>query len=204
MHRGRIFVVSGPSGAGKSTVLARVLSALHDVKFSASATTRQPRQGEQEGVDYYFVTTEKFKEMIAQDAFLEWAQVYSHYYGTPAGYVDDALAAGKDVLLDIDVQGARKVRQKRNDVVYLFLAPPSLQELERRLLGRHTETEERIKVRLEAARKEMSAIPEYDYLVVNEMGHVGDAALRVQSIIEAERARTTTMLKIWGDLVEPA
>lgn len=199
---GLIFVVSGPSGAGKSTVLARVMSAMDDVCFSASCTTRPPRPGEQDGVDYFFVSSEKFEEMIARDEFLEWARVYQHSYGTPAAFVERSLDEGKDIVLDIDVQGARKVRQRRHDVIYVFLAPPSMEELKRRLVGRHTETEERLRLRLEAARTELQAIPEYDYLIVNE--HVGEAALRLQSVIEAERARVHNVLALWPNLLGEA
>lgn len=195
---GLLFVVSGPSGAGKSTVLARVLSTLPDTRFSISATTREPRPGEQDGLDYFFIDVPRFERMIQDNQFLEWAKVYQHYYGTPDHFVDECLRDGQDVLLDIDVQGARQVRARRSDAIFLFLAPPSMEELEKRLRGRHTETEEKIERRLEGACHELAAIPEYDYLVVNDQ--VGAAVLSVQSIIEAERSRVPRTLPLWPQL----
>jgi len=194
-HKGLLFVISGPSGAGKSTVLARVMGAMGNLVFSASATTRPPRPGEEDGRDYFFLSSEQFQAMIDDDAFLEWARVHQHFYGTPATFVDTHLEQGTDVILDIDVQGARKVLARCPNAVFVFLAPPSTEELERRLRGRHTESEERIRVRLEAARSEMAAIPEYEYLVVNDQ--VGMAALQIQSIIESRRALTPRVLHQW-------
>lgn len=195
---GLLFVVSGPSGAGKSTVLARVLSATPHVRFSSSATTRPPRPGEQDGVDYLFIDEARFEAMIENNEFLEWARVYQHYYGTPVQFVDQMLNDGIDVILDIDVQGGRQVHARRSDAIFIFLAPPSLEELERRLVGRHTETDEKLRLRLEGARTELRAIPEYDYLVVNDQ--VGEAVLRVQSIVEAERSRVPRILPLWPQL----
>ena len=199
---GLMFVVSGPSGAGKSTVLARILGALGDLHFSISATTREPRSGEVDGTDYYFVSRERFEDMIRCDDLLEWAQVHGNYYGTPAEFVRDQLRIGRDVVLDLDVQGARKVRERFPKAIFVFLAPPSMEELSRRLHGRHTETEERIQRRLSNARTELAAIHEYDYLVVNET--VAGAALRLQSIIEAERTRVHRVLWRWPQLEEAA
>lgn len=197
-HKGILFVVSGPSGAGKSTVLEKVMGSTGNLTFSVSATTRAPRPGEEDGREYFFLTPERFHEMVGDNAFLEWAQVHRHGYGTPADFVKAQLDEGIDVILDIDVQGARMVRPRAPKAVYIFLAPPSMEELERRLRGRRTESEDRIRVRLDAARSELDAIPEYDYLVVNE--HVGTAALQVQSIIEAHRARTSRVLAHWPAL----
>lgn len=201
-HPGLIFVISGPSGAGKSTVLARVLGALGDLHFSVSATTREPRPGEVDGTDYYFVSHSEFEDMIRCDDLLEWAEVHGHYYGSPAEFVRNHLRDGQDVVLDLDVQGARKVRERFPKAIFVFLAPPSMEELSRRLHGRHTETEERIQRRLTNARAELAAIHEYDYLVVNE--HVSGAALRLQSIIEAERARVHRVIWRWPQLAEAA
>lgn len=195
--RGQMFVISGPSGAGKSTVLARVLGAVRDLHFSVSHTTRQPRAGETQGVDYHFVTHDEFQRLIAEDALLEWAEVHGQFYGTPDAQVRAELASGKDVILDLDVQGARKVRERR-DAVFIFLAPPSLDELSRRLRGRRTESEDRVRDRLETASEELGAIREYKYLVVNE--NVGEAALQLQSIIEAERARVGRAILRWPQL----
>lgn len=195
---GLMFVVSGPSGAGKSTVLARVLGALGDLHFSVSVTTREPRAGESDGSDYFFVSREAFEKMISRDELLEYAEVHGRYYGTPSLPVRESLQAGRDVVLDLDVQGARKIMKRCQDAIFIFLAPPSMAELARRLQGRRTESPERINLRLERARVELAAIREYNYLVVNE--HVGDAALRLQSIVEAERARVDRALLHWPHL----
>lgn len=194
-HKGLLFVISGPSGAGKSTVLGRVMGATANLVFSASATTRPPRPGEEDGRDYFFLSPQQFQEMIDDDAFLEWARVHQHCYGTPAAFVNAHLEQGSDVILDIDVQGARKVRARCPQGIFVFLAPPSMEELERRLRGRHTESEDRIRIRLDGARAELAAIPEYRYLVVNDQ--VGMAALQIQSIIEAHRALTPRVLSHW-------
>ena len=194
-HRGLLFVISGPSGAGKSTVLGRVMGATANLVFSASVTTRPPRSGEEDGRDYFFLSADQFQEMVDEDAFLEWARVHQHHYGTPATFVNAHLEQGTDVILDIDVQGARKVRTRCPHGIFVFLAPPSVEELERRLRGRHTESEDRIRIRLDSARAELAAIPEYEYLVVNDQ--VGTAALQIQSIIEAQRALTPRVLSRW-------
>ncbi|NDD28430.1 MAG: guanylate kinase [Proteobacteria bacterium] len=200
VHPGLMFVISGPSGAGKSTVLARVLGALGDLQFSVSATTRDPRPGEVDGTDYYYVTHDRFSEMIREDDLLEWAEVHGQFYGTPAEFVRAHLRGGCDVVLDLDVQGARKVRERFHGAIFIFLAPPSMEELSKRLHGRHTENEERIKRRLANAQYELAAIHEYDYLVVND--HVSGAALALQSIIEAERARVHRVIDRWPQLLE--
>jgi guanylate kinase len=197
-RQGLIFVISGPSGAGKSTVLQRVLSATSNLHFSASWTTRDPRPGEQDGIDYYFVSPERFQAEIDADNFLEWAPVHQHRYGTPRPYVMNCVLEGKDVILDIDVQGARQVRKREPSIISIFLAPPSLDELARRLHTRHTENEETVNRRLDRARVEMEAIREYNYLVVNVQ--VGEAAMRLQSIIEAERSRIDRALADWPTL----
>jgi guanylate kinase len=193
-----MFVVSGPSGAGKSTVLGRVLGALGDLHFSVSATTREPRAGEHDGTDYFFLSHEHFRDMIGRDDLLEYAEVHGQFYGTPAAFVREQLEAGRDVVLDLDVQGARKIRVRCPEATFIFLAPPSMEELAARLHGRHTETEERIQLRLGRAREELSAIREYDYLVVNET--VAGAALRLQSIVEAERSRVERVIGQWPEL----
>lgn len=195
---GLMFIVSGPSGAGKSTVLGRVLGALGDVSFSVSATTREPRTGEIDGTDYYFLSHPEFQQMVARDDLLEWAEVHGEFYGTPAKFVREQTRAGRDVVLDLDVQGARKVRLRCPEGIFIFLAPPSMEELSRRLRGRHTESEERVQKRLERARYELSAIREYEYLVVNDQ--VASAALRLQSIIEAERSRVERVIGRWPQL----
>ena len=185
--RGLLIVISGPSGSGKGTVVRRLLDRYTDTVLSVSATTRQPRPGEEEGVHYFFKTRQAFEEMIARDAFFEYAEYNGNYYGTPQEPVDTWLAAGRHVILEIDVQGAQKVMAQRPDVVSLFIVPPSIPELERRLRERGTETEECIRERLHAARWELSRLSSYTYAVVND--EVEQALRRVRTIIEAEQMR---------------
>ena len=167
MSKGKLFVISGASGVGKSTVLARVMEEREDLRFSVSATTRSPRPGEVDGVNYYFVTKAKFEEMIAQDAFIEYDAHMDNYYGTPEAQLNEKLETGS-VILDIEPVGAFNVRAKRPDAVLIFIAPPSMEELERRLRGRGDTGEEQIRLRLERARWEMEQSTHYDYIVTNE------------------------------------
>ena len=167
MSCGRLFVISGASGVGKSTVLSKVMAARQDLKFSVSATTRSPRPGETDGVSYYFVSKARFEEMIRQDAFLEYDAHMDNYYGTPEKQVDEKLETGS-VILDIDPNGAFNVRSKRSDAVLIFIAPPSVEELERRLRGRGDTSEERMALRLQRARWEMEQSKKYDYIFTNE------------------------------------
>ena len=186
---GVALVVSGPSGAGKSTVCRGLRAQWPDLHFSVSCTTRTPRPGETNGVEYTFLSPDEFRTRIAQGAFLEHAEVHGNYYGTPRSEVEPFVEAGADVLLDIDVQGARQVREsvQRNGladrVLFAFLAPPSLAELETRLRGRGTESEDVIQRRLANARREMDAWGEYDYLVVND--EVELAVARLLAILTA-------------------
>ena len=167
MSNGKLFVISGASGVGKSTVLSKVMAARKDLKFSVSATTRQPRPGETEGVSYYFVTKACFEEMIRQDAFLEYDAHMDNYYGTPEKQVDEKLETGS-VILDIDPNGAFTVRNKRKDAVLIFIAPPSLEVLERRLRGRGDTSEEQIALRKQRVQWEMEQSKKYDYIVTND------------------------------------
>ena len=188
MNKGKLFVLSAPSGAGKSTILRHVLKNIEGVAFSISHTTRQPRQGETDGVEYHFVDRPSFEEMIDAGDFLEYAEVHGNYYGTSRAAVQQQEARGVDVILDIDVQGARIVRGRGDtDGVYIFLAPPDLAELEKRLRGRGLDSEETISVRLKNAEAEMTAMTEFDYLIVNEK--VDDAVRMFESVILAERSR---------------
>lgn len=180
--KGKLFVISGPSGAGKSTVIGKMMENRHDVSFSVSVTTRAPRPGEQDGVDYYFVTKEKYEELVEQGELLEHAYFAGNGYGTPRTPVLEKLAAGTHVILDIEVQGAAQVKAAMNEAVTIFLMPPSLEVLESRLRGRGTETEEKILQRLETAKKEMPLASQYDYQIVSDEAE--RAAAELSSIMD--------------------
>ena len=184
MRKGLLVVVSGPSGAGKGTICQALLEKT-PLAYSVSATTRKPRAGEIDGKSYYFLSVEAFEEMIEKDELLEWAKVYDNYYGTPLKKVEEKLAAGEDILLEIDTQGAMKVREKFPEGVYIFILPPSLAELERRIRGRDTETEEVLQKRLAAAIDEIEAGKCYKYVVTND--EVDGAVDSVCAILAAER-----------------
>ncbi len=187
MTAGLLLILSGPSGVGKGTVCQRLVSLRPELSLSVSATTRNPRPGETEGFDYFFMPTTRFKSLIKEGAFLEWALVHGRHYGTLQGVVDKTLARGVDMLLEIDVQGARQVLQKRPDAVSVFMAPPSMVALEQRIAGRGTESAEKIRERMAVARQEMDAYTAYDYLVVND--RIETAASALNAIIEAEKCR---------------
>jgi len=186
-RRGLLFVVSAPSGTGKTTVVERLVQIVPDLALSRSYTSRVARAGESDGVDYNFITRPRFEQMIAADAFLEWADVFGNLYGTCAADADRALAAGRDLVLVIDVQGARQVRLRRRETVGVFVLPPSFEVLERRLRGRSKDSEEAMQRRLDMARAEVAAFVEYDYVVVND--RLDACVDRLRSIIMAERAR---------------
>jgi guanylate kinase len=189
---GLLFVVSAPSGAGKTTLVERLVEQVPRLKMSRSYTSRRARAGEADGVDYNFVTRERFDEMIAADEFLEWADVFGNLYGTSARDTQELLASGCDVVLVIDVQGARKVRQQPGiGMIGVFVMPPSFDVLEQRLRGRSKDSEEAIQQRLKVARREVAAYTEYDFIVIND--EVTSAVDGLRAIVLAERARQDRM-----------
>ena len=188
-RKGTLIVLSGPSGTGKGTVLKHFFDNYADdaVKLSISATTRLPREGETDGVNYFFVEKEKFENMVQNDMLLEWASFCGNCYGTPKAFVDENLENGCDVILEIEVQGALKVMEKRPDAAFVFIAPPSMQELKSRIVGRQTESADVIERRMETAKWEVQNISKYTYAVVND--DVDMAAKRLKTIIDAERLK---------------
>lgn len=185
--RGKLFVISGPSGAGKSTVVFKAMEGREDYCFSTSVTTRKPRPGEVDGREYFFIDRDRFSEMVLRDELLEYAEYVSNSYGTPRAYVEEQLDAGFDVILDIEIQGARQVHEKMPEAVMIFIAPPTLEELERRLVNRGTDTAEAIRGRLARARQEYSEADFYSYIIVND--DADTAAAELASIITAEHCR---------------
>lgn len=188
MYKGLLFVVSGPSGAGKGTICRR-LAEKFDIHLSVSMTTRGPRPGEKEGVSYYFTTEEAFEQVLAKDGFLEHAKVYGNYYGTPKSKVLEQLELGRDVVLEIDIQGAMQIRNNYPEGKFIFILPPSMTELRKRITGRGSETEEAINLRMREALKEVSYIGKYDYCVIN--GELDEAVSRIEAIITAEHSRVS-------------
>lgn len=185
MSKGKLLVLSGPSGVGKGTVLGELMNRRDDMCFSVSATTRQPREGEVDGVSYFFVSKERFEEMIRNNELLEYAQFVSNSYGTPRAYVEQQLEKGMNVILDIEVQGARNIVKMIPDAVTVYMIPPSYEELERRLRGRGTETEEQIQGRLQTAIDEAKAADFYRYIVVNDK--LETAVNELDAIMTAEK-----------------
>jgi guanylate kinase len=191
-RRGIVFILSAPSGAGKTTLSRGALNASLGLQASISLTTRVPRAGECDGIDYSFVTDEEFRRKVAAGELAEWAQVFDASYGTPREPLDRAIAAGTDLLLDIDIQGARQIRRKYpHDTVTIFVLPPSFNELEERLRGRGTEDEAAIQRRLMRAREEASAFPEYDYLIVNS--RLTESLMQLEAVVRAERLRVARL-----------
>lgn len=187
-EKGLLIVLSGPSGVGKGTVRKAIFDDPEtDFEYSISMTTRSQRVGEVDGVDYFFKTREEFEKLIKDDAFIEYAEYVGNYYGTPVQYVRDTMDAGKDVFLEIEVQGARQVRKKFPEALFIFLAPPTLEHLEQRLIGRGTESQEVIQNRINEARKEVEMMNLYDYVVIND--EVMEAKQKVQTIVEAEHLK---------------
>ena len=198
--RGLLIVLSGPSGVGKGTVRAAIFkNNIFNYVYSVSATTRESRPGEQDGVDYYFVSRDEFEKLIEQDALLEYAEYVGNYYGTPIQKIEENLAAGNDVFLEIEVQGALKVRQRMPEGIFIFLAPPNLQELESRITGRGTDGEAIIYERMQKAREEIELMQHYDYVVVND--EVEFAVEKINSIIQSEHLKVERVVdKIKADI----
>lgn len=187
MRKGKTFIICGPSGVGKGTVVARLLASDPTLYFSVSATTRDPRPGEIDGKHYHFLSHEEFARWVEEDAFLEYAEFVGNRYGTPKKFIDKAMDQGRDVILDIEIQGAEQVHKKRPEAVRIYVAPPSWEELERRLIGRGTEDMEKVKSRLARGKEEFLVAKDFDYFVINDT--VDRAVEEISAIMCAEHCR---------------
>ena len=187
-ERGILIVVSGFSGAGKGTIMKEIMRRYDNYALSISATTRKPRSGEEEGREYFFKTVEEFEKMIAKDELIEYARYVDNYYGTPRAYVEEQLDAGKDVILEIEIQGALKVKEKFPDTLLLFVTPPTAEELRHRLVGRGTETMDVIDFRMKRAKEEALGMDRYDYLIINDV--LDDCVREMHQIIQGEHRRS--------------
>ena len=193
MYKGKTFIISGPSGVGKSTVLKELFQDRDDLYFSVSATTRPPRPGEINGVHYHFTDVDEFRKMISEDAFLEYAEYVGNFYGTPKKFVDEAMESGRDVILDIEIQGAQQICAKRPETVRIFIAPPSWAELERRLTARGTDDVDKVQKRLLRAKVELKMADRYDYFVINDT--VESAVFQLKSILCAEHCKSVDLIE---------
>ena len=198
--RGLLLVVSEPSGTGKGTICKKMVEMNDAIKLSVSATTRQPRLGEKEGISYYFKTREEFEKMVENGEFLEHAMIYDNYYGTPKQAIVDQLDAGVDVILEIEMQGARQIREVCPDAVFVFILPPSLDELKHRIVGRGTETKEQIEKRFNSAYNEIKLLGDYDYFIFNNI--VDKSAEEIFEIIKSEKSRVARYKKDIFDMFE--
>lgn len=199
-EKGILFILSGPSGVGKGTVRKQLFNEKTDLKYSISMTTRDRRPGETDGVDYFYKTKEAFEKLIEQNQLLEYAQYVNNYYGTPRTYVEETLAKGHDVFLEIEVQGALQVKENFPEGVFIFLFPPSLEELKNRIVSRGTESNDLVLNRLKEARKEIEMMDAYDYVVVNDQ--VEHAVAKVQSIIQSEHLKRERVAKQYKNILE--
>lgn len=197
IRKGLLLVVSGPSGAGKGTICKALLARNPQIQISVSATTRNPRAGEVDGINYHFIARDTFEARIAEDGFIEHARVYDNYYGTPKANVMAALEAGEDMLLEIDIQGAMQVRERMPDGIYVFILPPSMSELKNRIIKRGSETEESLNKRFASAYQEIDFIKKYDYYIIND--DLENAVTTLESIIRAEKHRVVTDI---GDIIQ--
>ncbi|MBM7571769.1 guanylate kinase [Aquibacillus albus] len=199
-EKGILFVLSGPSGVGKGTVRKALFEKDTDLKYSISMTTRPMREGEEEGIDYFYRTRSEFEDMINNNKLLEYAEYVGNYYGTPRDYVEETLQSGKDVFLEIEVQGALQVKENFPEGVFIFLFPPSLEELKNRIINRGTETEELVRNRLLAAKEEIEMMDAYDYVVVND--RIDSAVHKVQSIVRSEHCKRERVAKQYKKILE--
>lgn len=199
-EKGILIVLSGPAGVGKGTVCGALRNANTHINYSVSATTRLPRAGEVDGVNYFFKTREAFEEMIKKDQLLEWAEYVGNYYGTPIDYVQKTINEGKDIILEIEVQGALKVKERFPEGVFIFLMPPSLAELRKRIEGRGTETADVIDRRMTVAKEEIDMMKKYDYVVEND--EVDFAVERIKAIVTAEHCKRERLIEKYKQLVE--
>ncbi|WP_027627868.1 guanylate kinase [Ruminiclostridium cellobioparum] len=199
-QRGLLVVISGPSGTGKGTVCKKLLAERDNVRYSVSATTRKPREGEVEGQNYFFVSEGQFLDMLEKDALIEWDKYCDNYYGTPKAFVDSCIEAGTDVILEITVEGALEIKQKYPECVLVFIVPPSLEELRRRIESRATECWDIIEKRLEQAANELKYVAKYDYLVLNDS--VDDAVLNIEKVLDAERLKPSRNIEFLNSLIK--
>ena len=195
-------MVSAPSGAGKTTLTRQLLRNTPDLVYSISHTTREPRANERDGEDYFFVSRDKFQEMVGNGEFLEWAEVFGRYYGTTRKWVEDQMAAGVDVLCDVDIDGARQIMQQMPEAVSIFIVPPSLDELSQRLQARSTENPEQLAIRLGRVREEIEAGGLYDYLVINDT--IERAVADLEAIVRSDRLRSDRHANFWAGFFNPA
>lgn len=199
-EKGILFVLSGPSGVGKGTVRKALFEQSNNLHYSISMTTRQPRQGEQDGIDYFYKSKEEFEQLIEAGKMLEWAEFVGNYYGTPKDYVQKTLDEGKDVFLEIEVQGALQVRENFKEGVFIFLIPPSLEELKNRIINRGTETDEIVQNRLNEAKREIEMMDAYDYVVINDK--IDHAVEKVKAIVKSEHCKRERIAQSYKKVLE--